>query len=287
MAGAGTVGGGRRLVLVNRRRFLRHRGDPDEPEPAPLPTFEAVTTDVGELLLPAHDSVMRALMKRTGDWELDEASLFASLLRPGMTVLDVGAHVGYYTLLAARLLGPEGRVIAVEADPDNAALLAANVARNRAGNVEIVKAAAWNQTGRVALRRNPQNTGDHRVLGEAPTAGGVEVDSIALDDWLGEDPIHAVKVDAQGSDHIAIQGMERALRRWHPIVFVEFYPKGIEELGRDPTDVAAYYRSLDARLTMPGLQADFDAWLPQDFVSSAKRLPGGFGTIVIRPRRTT
>ncbi len=241
-------------------------------------------TDVGELLLPAHDTVMRMLMKRTGDWELDEASLFASQLQPGMTVLDVGAHVGYYTLLAARIVGAEGRVIAVEADVDNAALLRANVARNHGGKVEIVDAAAWDRTGKVTLRRNPQNTGDHRVVGEPAGTEGIEVDSIALDDWLGDDPVHAVKVDAQGSDHIAIKGMERAVRRWNPIVFAEFYPEGIEELGRDPAAAVTYYRSLDARLTMPGIQADFEAWSPQDFVSCATRLPGGFGTIILRPR---
>ena len=57
-----------------------------------------------------------------------------------------------------------------------------------------------------------------------------------------------------------------------------------QELGDDPEQVISYYQSLEARLTMPGLQADFESWSPADFVSAASRLPGGLGTVVMRPR---
>src|SRR3954447_8262154 len=92
-----------------------------------------IATDVGPLLLPSDDEVMRPLIERTHDWEIDEATLFRALIRPGATVLDIGAHVGYYTLLSARAAGRRGRVIAFEPHPANAGLLRVNVQRNRLG----------------------------------------------------------------------------------------------------------------------------------------------------------
>src|SRR5919109_556910 len=116
-----------------------------------LPPAVEVQTRLGPLLFPRGDGVMRPLMASTGDWELNEAMLFR-------------AHVGYYTLLSARAVGWRGRVIAVEPDPDNAALLRENIRRNRLHNVTVVQAAAWRETARVPLRRDPVNTGDNRIL---------------------------------------------------------------------------------------------------------------------------
>jgi FkbM family methyltransferase len=248
-----------------------------------LPTLQAVESDVGVLLFPTSDLVMRPFIESTGDWDLDESTLFTAHIEQGMTVLDVGANVGYYTLLAAQAVGSDGHVVAVEPDPLNTALLRENIARAGLTNVEIIAAAAWRDSAKLRLRRNPDNAGDSRV-GRGRGAGrSVKVDAVALDDVLGvEAVVHAVKIDAQGTDHVAVQGMERLLRRMHPIVFVEFWPEAIRSIGDEPTAVIEYYRSLGFRLTMPGVQANFADWPSQEFVSIAECLPGGFATIVLR-----
>lgn len=103
---------------------------------------------------------MLPLIAQSGDWELDEAILFRAHLRPRMTVVDIGAHVGYYALLAARAVGRFGRVLAVEPHPVNAQLLRRNLARNEVRNVEVIEAAAGRKSGKLLLAQNQeQNTG--------------------------------------------------------------------------------------------------------------------------------
>src|SRR2546430_62848 len=164
---------------------------------ADLPPAEEIQSRFGPLLLPRDDGVMRPLMASTGDWELNEALLFRAHIRRGSTVVDIGAHVGYYTLLSARAVGWRGRVISVEPDPDNAALLRENIRRNRLRNVTVVEAAAWNETTRLQLRRDPVNTGDNRIV---PGVNGYEVPAIALDERLARRPVSLVKIDTQGTD---------------------------------------------------------------------------------------
>ena len=83
-----------------------------------------------------------------GTFEISETRLVQAFLRPGMTFLDVGAHIGYYTLIASRLVGDAGRVHSFEPGAATRAHLEANVARNGLGNVEIHAEALAEQTGR-------------------------------------------------------------------------------------------------------------------------------------------
>jgi FkbM family methyltransferase len=264
----------------------RERLTPEVCTASSLPPADAVLTDVGELLMPSGDQVMRRLIAEAGDWELDEAMLFGAHLEEGMVVVDVGAHVGYYTLLAAQRVGPSGHVVSVEPDPTNFALLCANVERNGLGNVEALNAAAWDADTELDLVRNPENTGDHRIAGTQATGETAHVRAIRVDpivERLGR--VDVVKIDAQGTDRFAARGMETSLRRFKPVMFVELWPEGLRDRGQDPEAYVSYFRSLGDRMTMPGVQVDFAAWGPGDFVAMAERLPGGFGTLVLRPGR--
>jgi FkbM family methyltransferase len=201
-----------------------------------------------------------------------------------MTVVDIGAHVGYYTILAGRRVGRRGRVIAIEPDPVNHALLRANLQRNAIRNVETHELVAWDRGGSVTLARDPTgNTGDNRVGGSYPERQTLPVASIALDEILENRDVHAVKIDAQGTDHVAVHGMERMLRRCQPVMFVEFWPDGIEAFGDDPLDVAGYYQRLGFRMSLLGAQAEFETWLPENYVEVARAFPGGFATLIFRP----
>ena len=246
-----------------------------------------VATDVGPLLLPAGDNEIRTFLERVGDWELDETMLFRAHLRSGMTVVDVGAHVGYWTVLCARSVGPRGRVIAVEPHPGNAALLRSNVARNKLRNVAVIEAAAATEPGRIMLKPSREgNSGDNRLSRQRDVGDALEVDAVRLDDLLSDTEVGAVKVDAQGSDHLAIAGMEQTLTRCRPVVFVEFWPDGIRELGDDPAEVLSYYRSLPFRLTIPGIPGgfNFEDTPAETILEVAEPFPSHFVTLVLRPR---
>jgi FkbM family methyltransferase len=258
-------------------------GRPSVDVPTILPPSEELETDVGRLLIASSDQVMRRLIAATGDWEHDEAILFAAGLRRGMTVVDVGAHVGYYTLLAAKKVGRFGRVLAVEPDPTNNALLRANVVRNHAACVHVLSAAAWSERTPLSLHPDSLNTGDGRV---SRLAGGVRVEGVPLDDVIPRRRhVHRIKIDAQGTDHVALRGMERIIHDSKPVVFVEFAPEWIRSFGDDPAAVIEYYRSIGFRLTMPGVQLPFNELRPSQFVDVVDALPGGFTTLVLRPPR--
>jgi FkbM family methyltransferase len=225
------------------------------PLPPGLGAVEAVecATDVGPLLLHAADAVMTPHIRATGSWEPDMAAHLRRSLRPGMTFVDVGAHVGYFSVLASALVGPRGRVVAVEPEPGNAALLRANLWRNGCANAVVLEVAAHDRQGHLPLARNSVNRGGSNLLG----GGDLLVPCAALDDLLdalGPPAADVVKVDAEGTDHLVLRGMARALARPGASVAVEVLPD-LAALGGDPVEaVLDYYWSLplERHLLEPG-----------------------------------
>jgi FkbM family methyltransferase len=249
-------------------------------QPADLPPAEEIPTRFGPLLLPRDDNVMLPLIESTGDWELNEALLFQAHIRRASTVVDIGAHVGYYTLLSAHAVGWRGRVVAVEPEPGNAALLRENIRRNRLRNVTVIEAAAWRETTRLHLRRDPVNSGDNRIVRDG---SGYDVGAVALDERLARLRVSAVKIDAQGTDHIALEGMRQTIGRCQPVVFAEFWPQAIREFGDDPAKVIDRYRELGFRITVIGFETDFARWTAADIVKATDGFPFGAVALVLRP----
>jgi FkbM family methyltransferase len=241
-----------------------------------------VQTDVGPLLVSAHDRVIHHVLRDTGVWEKEESDALRAMLARGMTFVDIGAHVGYMSLVAAAAVGPTGRGIALEPAPGNFELLQANLLRNGASGVVAIPAAAWNETGRVPFSLSDVNTGDHRAYAR-PGAETLEVPGYALDDIIPDDlTVDVVKVDAQGTDHLALQGMARTLARCRPSLLVEYWPPGISELGDDPLAVLAVYRDLGFRIGVLGADDPGPASLER-ILEVAQASPGSFCNLVLRP----
>ena len=236
--------------------------------------------DMGPLAVPSWDQVMLPWFRHHGSWEVDESAVVMDALRPGATFIDIGAHVGYYTIKASAVVGRGGTVIAIEADAENRAALTYNVVAHRCRNVHIMAGAAWEDTRPVVLRRSAVNTGDHRIRVDG---AGPVVPGVALDEALPEDlPITVIKSDLQGVDHVALRGLRRTLARWRPLVVVEYWPPGMDE--RDAETVPDEYRALGyevAALEAPWLPDDADG---PDYVAAAAASDHGFLTLVLRPR---
>jgi len=169
--------------------------------------------------------------------------IFARVLRPGDSVLDVGANMGVYTVLAARLVGPAGSVHAFEASPAILPQLAANVRLNRLTNVRIhANAVADRCGGRAFSLATPENTGlsSLRPLAER-TAGVTDVAAIALDSLLDDlPPIRLAKLDVEGAEFLALQGMRELIRRDRPFIVLELTDAFLRELGADAQGVCAF-----------------------------------------------
>lgn len=183
-----------------------------------------------------------------GSYERVQTELFRAHVRPGHTVIDLGAHIGYYTLLASALVGARGRVFAFEPHPRNAWYLRQHARMNGCDNVEVLECAAYDRSGHVGFRFGA-GTGTGRVT----DAGGVEVRATRIDAFVAERRItpDVVKVDVEGGERPVLDGAREMLRRDRPLVFLSTH--GQEQ--------AAACRALLARLDyradpLPGTRCD-------------------------------
>jgi FkbM family methyltransferase len=153
-------------------------------------------------------------------------------------VLDVGAHIGYFSLLASTLTGPSGRVYAFEPEPRNRALLEKNVASNSRANVVVVPKAVSDSAGTARLQLHAQNTGAHSLFSAPGTAAGsVEIETVALGAWMKENNVEPslIKLDLEGGEWRALEGMSDFVARKRPLALVlEYIPAAITRSGRDP-----------------------------------------------------
>lgn len=205
-----------------------------------------------KMLLDSRDTSISMTIALYGVWEPPLTSLFLEIVRPGMTVVDIGAHAGYYTLLACLRTGPSGRVIAFEPDPRNSEILSTNVRMNGFDSrCSCVRLALSNQPGTQTLYRATEGAGwstlwnkDDRLPGLVETT---EVETIGLDDYLEANGcgtnVDVVKMDAEGSEGLIIEGMTETLLANNDIVVIcEFVVDHIELSGVDPkrmlTDIA-------------------------------------------------
>jgi FkbM family methyltransferase len=181
-----------------------------------------------------------------GEAENAVQRILAARLRPGMVFYDLGANIGLFTLLAARLVGGKGKVFSFEPDPLVAARLRRNVERNQFSNVTVVEAGVWSSSGKVDFVTADSSSPDRGVGRFVTEAGGPSVTPIpceALDDFTqGAPPPNAIKCDVEGAEVEALRGAERLLRTHHPWIICEMHSEANER------DVREFLRQLGYRV---------------------------------------
>jgi FkbM family methyltransferase len=178
-------------------------------------------------------------------------ALFKEVIRAGDVVLDLGANIGYFTLLAARLVGPQGRVIAFEPEPTNFSYLTRNITLNNYGHVTAHQRAVADRYGSTKLFICTYDSGHHTINqfdGIAAYAHGrqareewVDIETVPLDDFLGDDAtrVSVVKMDIEGAEALALAGMRRLLTENRPLrLFLEFFPLLLTKMGSSPEEYA-------------------------------------------------
>ena len=184
---------------------------------------------------------MAKFLLTSGVFEQHETAFFRSLLRPGMVVTDIGANIGYYTLIASQHVQEAGRVFAFEPDPRNFELLAKSVQVNGYTNVTPINKALSDSVGTIRLfidRRNFAN--NSLAVGNVPdSAGTVEVECTTLDEFFAATPHQRpdiIKMDAQGAEGLILAGADRVLSGGPMKVLLEFWPFGLNNVGSDPVE---------------------------------------------------
>ncbi len=181
-----------------------------------------------------------------GLYELDTERLIRRLLRPGDRFVDAGANIGYFTLLAASIVGPEGHVDAFEPQPDNRARLIDHLARNGlADRVRIHPIALGDHEGQVTIHCYTQghNHGSSTLFAEPGAAtNATRVPMRRMDDVLIQAApppprVHLVKMDIEGAEPLAVAGMTRLLQAEHPpAIICEFNPEQARIAGFPPRE---------------------------------------------------
>lgn len=164
---------------------------------------------------------------------------FLKHVQPRDTVIDIGANIGYYTLLGAQAVGPKGRVYAFEPDPSPYALMSAGIQANGFKNVTAEQVALSDQAGVVTLYRDCINRGDNRIItprDQRVRREAVQVRALRLDDYLpGDTRIAFIKSDTQGADGMVLEGARRTITRQDSMwLAVEFWPYGLHRAGWPP-----------------------------------------------------
>ncbi|QQS44048.1 FkbM family methyltransferase [Candidatus Roizmanbacteria bacterium] len=181
-----------------------------------------------------------------GSYEEFETEIVQKEIKRGDVVLDIGANIGYYTLIFARLVGEKGMVFAFEPDPTNFALLKKNVEMNGYKNVVLVSKAVSDKSGTVRLYLCEENKGDHRIYNSGDERDILDVECIRLDDYFDKNQhLDFIKMDIQGAEGLALQGMQELLKRNDSVkIITEFWPIGLKRSGISTKTVLTFLRDL-------------------------------------------
>jgi FkbM family methyltransferase len=153
-----------------------------------------------------------------GSYEMPMQHCFTQVIQAGDVVLDIGANVGFYTLLAGCLTGPNGRVVAFEPLPANLEVLRCHIHLNRLTTVEVIPSALADQNGGTFFQIAANNS-----MGHLTSAGDLCVQVRSLDDLLakGEIPLPRVlKIDVEGAERSVLEGAQQLLRQAHPTIIL-------------------------------------------------------------------
>lgn len=153
-----------------------------------------------------------------GSFEMHKQLLFAQALKPGDVVLDLGANVGFYTILASRLVGPQGKVFAFEPLHRNLTYLSRHLRLNQCTNVTILEVAVCDHVGTARFR--PGETAQGGAISET---GEIQVATTSLDALYQSGAIpapHIIKMDIEGAEADVLVGGSEVLQKANPIIFL-------------------------------------------------------------------
>ncbi|MFC2002727.1 FkbM family methyltransferase, partial [Chloroflexota bacterium] len=169
-------------------------------------------------------------------YESFETQIFEQVVKEGDTVVDLGANVGYYTLLASRIVGERGKVCTFEPDPKTYDLLLKNIELNKYSNIDPVPKAVTNKVGtaKFFLSHEPGANTLHQHKGSGRF---IEVETETLDHFFQNrgEIINFIKMDIEGGEMDALSGMDRLISQNRNLkMFVEFVPGFVKRSGHSP-----------------------------------------------------
>ena len=186
-----------------------------------------------DIYLDSRDSLGLSIF---GKYEPLEIETIKQETQEGSVFVDIGANIGYHTLHIARHVGEKGHVYAFEPDDENFALLKKNLQVNGITNVTLVKKAVSNKVGFAKLYLSDTNKADHQIYETKEMRKALEIKTTTLDDYFADyiGSIDFIKMDIQGSEYLAFNGMQNILKKYPNVkIVMEYWPLGIKDCGGD------------------------------------------------------
>lgn len=238
--------------------------------------------DVGDFQIRVNpmDKSIGAWIAKHRSYEPEVTSLVRSLLRPGDTFIDIGANLGWFSLVAAQAVGSEGQVVAIEPNADHCESIRASADTN-GFVIDVVACAVSDGTGWIALQTDLCN-GWVKELGplgpdSEPITCSYVVPQFSLDQVLGERPLPRVdlmKVDVEGVEPLVFRGAQSTLDRWSPRVVFEWFPESLKQRGFSPSEPLDFLRSRGYAISVVGRDPEdlTDAQLDAERASQSREL---------------
>lgn len=207
--------------------------------------------DFGEfkMILDKEDNDLSRQVRYTGAYqdEMLETKVIRQHLKKGMNVLDLGANLGFYTILSASIVGNTGKVYAFEPFPHNANLISQSALLNQFNNVVVINKAVSDKVGETSLFLSPYYSSEHSLFdyhyttGAKSTESTLKVPITTVDDYFEKNidskKIDFIKMDIEGSEGNAIKGMKKTLaENEHLALLTEFWPKALDNAGTNPLE---------------------------------------------------
>jgi FkbM family methyltransferase len=211
--------------------------------------------------LNARDMIQQTILLE-GTWDPFLTQFIEENLKPGDVFLDVGAHVGYFTLLAARRVTGTGTVLSIEPNPQALEQLRQNVARSRLANVLIADTACGDSYDPVRLYLHTESNSSMASLSAANATGGAAVDvrCTPLDSLCQDRGLHRVdlvKIDVEGAELSVLRGMKRILRDIRPVIVLELEPRLLSSFGETSESVHTLFAGYDYHVTPLGGHSNY------------------------------
>lgn len=226
--------------------------------------------------LPVHNAIL-AEVQNTGAYEPGTQYFFMRVLRKGDVFVDVGAHIGYFSMISAALVGDEGKVISVEPVADNFGFLKRNIAANNLTYVHAVQSVISATEGEVKFHHNQDNDGGHALWDPRNHPGNEKtrqtpksetLPSMTLETLLtklGCDHVRAMKIDTEGAERMILESGRAFFDRGAvDFVVAEVNGSGLVEMGSNVDDFFAYARDLGFVILLPSADGSVPTILARD-----------------------
>lgn len=261
---------------------------------APRGIVEIPVLSQYRMLVDSSSGGMHPHLLHEGVYEKKTTALLQRTLKPGMVFVNVGANIGYFTVLAASLVAPGGKVFAIEPDPENVTFLRKNLALNGCVDAVTVGTCCFgDHEGTVTLHKDATNRGNHSLAAGnvVQEQTSILVPCTTIDRFFRDRPgrIDVMKIDTQGAEGLILEGAVETIRS-HPEMnlIIEFWPFGLRNVGSDPEALLALLRREGFTLEAIDIDLDVAALTPGEIIDRANRKKAnGRGSLNLLARRTS